>query len=61
MALELALLTDGVEQTGPRRAKPLDLAPRPPNRTKPLEAEPTTAVRARDARPIPPFCGGIGG
>ncbi len=32
---ETILLTGGVQHKGPTRAKPLDLAPKPPNRAKP--------------------------
>jgi len=44
MTLEAALLTGGIKQTGPTRAKLLDLAPRPPNRAKQLEVEEMTAA-----------------
>jgi hypothetical protein len=38
MALDAARFTGGVKQHGPTRAKPLDLAPRPPNRAKAFDA-----------------------
>ncbi|GAB4188937.1 MAG: hypothetical protein OHK0024_29320 [Thalassobaculales bacterium] len=36
--IETAMLSGGIRQTGPTKAKPLDTAPKPPNRAKP-EAE----------------------
>ena len=44
MTLEAALLTGGVKQMGPTRAKPLDLTPRPPNRAKQFETEEMVAA-----------------